>query len=138
MGQMEEVLGNGAGTVRMGRWVIEDIGGRWREGLGLGGRAGEWDGEERDTVFWDVVGKGLVGAGVGRKKGFWGRPETTGGGSSRPSTAFRESCRAKSDACHHSRNLSAKMEVGRRILKLESKRGYTVEAKMKGLKMLFD
>ena len=51
------------------------------------------------------------------------RPETTGGGSSRPSAALRESWRAKSDACHHSRNFSAKMEVGRRIFRLESRRG---------------
>lgn len=46
-----------------------------------------------------------------------------GGGRSRPSAALRESWRAKSDACHHSRNLSAKMEVGRRILRLERRRG---------------
>src|ERR1700753_3584746 len=44
-----------------------------------------------------------------------GSPVTTGGGNSNPSAALRDSCRAKSDACHHSRNLSAKIEVGRRI-----------------------
>lgn len=53
----------------------------------------------------------------------WGRPEIMGGGSSRPSIALRESWRAKSEACHHSRNLRANMDVGRRNLRLESKRG---------------
>lgn len=51
------------------------------------------------------------------------RPEMTGGGSSSPSVALWLSCRAKSDACHHSRNLSAKMLVGRRNLRLERRRG---------------
>ena len=59
-----------------------------------------------------------------------------GGGRSRPSAALRESCRAKSEACHHSRNLSAKMEVGRRILRLERRRGRIAVAKVRGLKML--
>ena len=45
-------------------------------------------------------------------------PEITGGGSSIPSAAFLESCLAKSDACHHSKNFSANMLVGSNILKL--------------------
>ena len=57
-----------------------------------------------------------------------------GGGRSRPSAAFRESCRAKSDACHHSKNFRAKMDVGRRILRLESKRGMIAVARVCGLK----
>ena len=57
-----------------------------------------------------------------------------GGGRSRPSAAFRDSCRAKSDACHHSRNLRAKIDVGRRILRLESNRGPIVIARVRGLK----
>lgn len=52
-----------------------------------------------------------------------GSPEMIGGERSRPSAALRESWRAKSEACHHSRNLSAKMDVGRRILRLERRRG---------------
>ena len=51
------------------------------------------------------------------------KPAVTGGGRSSPSAAFFDSWRAKSEACHHSRNLSAKMEVGRRILRLDSRRG---------------
>lgn len=52
-----------------------------------------------------------------------GKPAVTGGGRSIPSAAFFDSWRAKSEACHHSRNLRAKMEVGRRILRLDSRRG---------------
>ena len=64
-----------------------------------------------------------------------GRPDMIGGGRSRPSAAFRESCRAKSDACHHSRNLRAKMEVGSRILRLESNRGIIAVARVWGSKI---
>ena len=60
---------------------------------------------------------------VGKAGGFSGKPEMTGGGSSRPSVAFLESWRAKSDACHHSKNLRANIEVGRSIFRLESSRG---------------
>jgi len=44
-----------------------------------------------------------------------GSPATTGGGNSNPSAALRESCRAKSEACHHSRNLRENIEVGNSI-----------------------
>lgn len=50
------------------------------------------------------------------------RPEITGGGRSSPSVALRLSCRAKSEACHHSRNFRAKMLVGRRNLRLDRRR----------------
>ena len=60
----------------------------------------------------------------------------TGGGRLRFSVAFRESCRAKSDACHHSRNLRAKMDVGRRRLRLERRRGMIAAEKVLGLKIL--
>ena len=66
-----------------------------------------------------------------------GSPEMIGGGSSSPSDAFRESCLAKSDACHHSRNFSANIDVGRRILKEESKLGTAMRVNVRGLKMLF-
>lgn len=62
-----------------------------------------------------------------------GKPETVGGGSSRPSAAFRESWRAKSLACHHSRNLSAKIDVGSRIFRLDRSLGYTVRVSVLGL-----
>lgn len=92
--------------------------------------------EERETVFSVVVivflvTRSAVGNEVGgldddAEPGFeflGGRPETRGGGSSRPSAALRESWRAKSEACHHSKNFSAKIEVGRRTLRLRRRRG---------------
>lgn len=41
-------------------------------------------------------------------------PETTGAGRSSASVALRASCREKSLACHHSKNLSAKIDAGSR------------------------
>lgn len=41
-------------------------------------------------------------------------PAATGAGRSRTSVALRASWREKSLACHHSRNLRAKMEAGRK------------------------
>lgn len=101
---------------------------------GLDGTLGG-ENEERETVFLVMVVVLLVfGSEFCNKAGcldddepgleFWGgRPEIRGGGSSRPSAALRESWRAKSEACHHSRNFSAKIEVGRRTLRLERRRG---------------
>ncbi len=136
IGQREDAFGVGAGTVWIGRSVVEDIG-----GLGLVGLEGRvdadvgaddgWaceDGEERDTVLVvvDRCGNdaGAVGfSDVGNGGGLAGSPEMMGGGISRPSAAFLESWRAKSDACHHSRNFKAKIDVGRSILRLERSRG---------------
>ena len=73
-----------------------------------------------------------VGDTVGFLGGF-GRPEMIGGGRVSPSAAFRESCRAKSEACHHSRNLRAKMAVGRRIRRIENRWGRIVGANVRGL-----
>ena len=116
--------------------VVEDMGGVGLVGLerrfdaDVGGDDG-WAceaGEERDTVLV-VVDRcdnkaGAFGfSDVGNGGGLMGRPEITGGGKSRPSAAFLESWRAKSDACHHSRNFRAKIDVGRRILRLERSRG---------------
>lgn len=76
-----------------------------------------------------MVGPFTVDLGLGREEVVvvvvvgLGKPAVTGGGKSSPSAAFFDSWRAKSEACHHSRNLSAKMEVGRRILRLDSRRG---------------
>ena len=94
--------------------------------------------EERDTVFvnfldgeadWDNFDLSLLAI-----EG--GKPDTIGGGRSKPSVAFLDNCRAKSEACHHSRNFRAKIEVGRSSFKLERRRGYTSVAKLLGLKML--
>lgn len=41
-------------------------------------------------------------------------PAATGAGRSRTSVALRASCREKSLACHHSRNLRAKIDAGRK------------------------
>jgi hypothetical protein len=51
------------------------------------------------------------------------RPDITGGGNSSPSAAFLDNCLAKSDACHHSKNFSAKILVGKRIFKLPKSLG---------------
>lgn len=55
-----------------------------------------------------------------------------GGGSSMFSAAFLDSWRAKSEACHHSRNLSAKILVGNRIFSELNSRGCTVRARFLG------
>ena len=138
MGQREDVVGVGAGTVWIGRRVVEDIGELGLVGLDEGGSEADvggdddgWvceDGEERDTVLVvvDRCGDDADAFGfsdVGNGGGLVGRPEMTGGGISRPSAAFLESWRAKSDACHHSRNFKAKMDVGRSILRLARRRG---------------
>lgn len=96
---------------------------------GFDGRLGAAEDEERETVF--LVAGSEAGTEVGglyddeepSLGSLGGRPETRGGGSSRPSTALRESWRAKSEACHHSKNFSAKIEVGSRTLRLERMRG---------------
>ena len=130
------MFGVGAGTVWIGKCAVEDMG-----GVGLVGLEGRFDadvggddgwaceaGEERDTVLVvvDRCGNEAVAfsfSAVGNGGGLVGRPEITGGGKSRPSAAFLESWRAKSDACHHSRNLRAKIDVGRSVLRLERSRG---------------
>ena len=118
--------GEGGGTVRMGRRVVDEVGGFRRGLVELGCWVG--GGLERETVFV-VVDFVVVGfevdadAGGFDRPGEEGRPGMIGGGRSRPSAALRESWREKSEACHHSRNLRAKIEVGRRSLRLERRRG---------------
>lgn len=58
--------------------------------------------EVGEDVFSDV-GFEMAGGGV---------YDMMGGGNSNPSVAFRDSCRAKSLACHHSKNFNAKILVG--------------------------
>ena len=98
--------------------------------------------EDRETVFvWSFEGRlsileifVLLGEVVDDFLG--GIPEMIGGGRSRPSTALRDSCRAKSDACHHSRNFRANMEVGRRSLRLERRRGKMIDVNVAGFHTL--
>ena len=114
-----EVMG-GVGLVGLEGRVDADVGGD------DGCTCEDW--EERDTVLV-VVDRCDNDAGafgfsdVGNGGGLAGSPEITGGGMSRPSAAFLESWRAKSDACHHSRNFKAKIDVGRSTLRLERSRG---------------
>lgn len=135
MGQNGEVGGVGGGTVRIGRWVNEEIGGESLDADCVGDMETEEGGDGRfgagvdnDTVL--VVGGGAPAKGVlGFEEGagfgafFSGRPEMIGGGKSRPSAALRDSWRAKSEACHHSRNLSAKILVGSSTLRLDNSLG---------------
>src|ERR1700710_329551 len=108
MGQNSE--SSGIGTVKMGS----------REDAAIGGfsislfsfSSGESDFGE--AFFW-LAGPNLVESEE--------RPDMTGGGNSIPSAAFLDNCLAKSDACHHSKNLSAKMLVGKRIFKLPKNLG---------------
>ena len=77
---------------------------------------GGW-GRLRAETGW-ACGDGVWARGDG------GMPDTTGAGRSRASVALRASCREKSLACHHSRNLSAKMDAGRRSFNERRNCGY--------------
>ena len=110
MGQRFEV--GGLGTVRMGRRVMEDIGGLVGCGFSI------------DPVCFE---EGCVEED--------GREGSMGGGRSIFSAAFLDSCLAKSEACHHSRNLRAKMLVGRSMRSELSSLGCTLLAMFRGEKM---
>lgn len=116
IGQAEPVAG---GTVKMGRFVVAEIGGlifSFSSFSSFFSFSKDFSSSVVAKVTPDL--EGVVGA-----AGVFGIPEMVGAGNSSPSAAFRDNCRAKSDACHHSRNFSAKIEVGRRIFRLESRRG---------------
>lgn len=159
IGHREEVEGAGGVTVKMGRFERAENGvwdfvrgARGGGEVGRGGRGVEVEGgdafagldarEERATVLVGGDGCGaeaLFLVSDERERWDWttlGSPEITGGGRSRPSAAFLESCRAKSEACHHSKNLRAKRDVGRRTLRLERSRGKMILANTVGLNML--
>lgn len=118
MGHKDESAGVAGGTVKIGRRDVEDMGGDAVTKL----------------AFSSTVRGAFVSEEGDRRAG---SPEMTGGGSSSPSDAFRESCRAKSEACHHSRNFRANIEVGSSILREESKCGTAIRVNVRGLKMLF-
>src|SRR5690242_20457360 len=120
MGQWREEAGRG--TVRMGRREEAEMGGSGIVDLGV------FSSVEGDLEVCFVAAAVAVADG--------GKEGSTGGGSSMFSAALRDSWRAKSEACHHSRNLRAKMEVGRRIFRLLSRRGWTARARLRGLNML--
>ena len=96
--------------------------------------------EERATIFLCCDGLEVCFSPLeGREAAFKGAstsPATIGGGKFKFSVAFLESCVAKSEACHHSRNLSAKIEVGSRSRSAESSFGMTTVAIATGLNML--
>jgi hypothetical protein len=55
---------------------------------------------------------------------------TEGGGSSIEAEVFAANWRAKSDACHHSKNLRKNIDVGRRILSESKSRGRAIRVKV--------
>jgi hypothetical protein len=135
MGQREEVLSSeeeeavGAGTVRMGRWVVVEMGG---EVSRAESRREDFSLEEEGFSAVEKVLLLLVLLVEEETLEDFGRvllvlaafaeglaPAMMGGGNSRPSWVFRESWRAKSELCHHSRNFNAKIDVGRRSLRLD-------------------
>lgn len=91
----------GIGTVKMGRYDVDDMGGCRRDGevLMAGFKFGDGD------VVFVVAFFFSEGSVI---------PVTTGAGRSRASVTLRASCREKSLACHHSRNFKANMDAGRK------------------------
>jgi len=104
IGHNDAVAADGGGTVKIGRRVDAEMGG-WTVLRGRGVSAFDRVPRFPSRVF-----------SLRTSAAFCSRPspEMIGGGNTSPSVAFRDSCRAKSEACHHSRNLSAKMEAGSR------------------------
>jgi len=121
IGHRFEDSGGGSGTVRIGRSEVLEIGGDVLRD------SGAFCGEVED-VFLSLPEGSLI---FTPKRD---NPETIGGGNSKPSEAFLESWRAKSEACHHSRNLRKNMLVGSSTFKLLSSLGYSTAARYRGLK----
>lgn len=126
-----------SGGVGLDGWGFAEAGWKGEEGEAVCGGCGA--GVERETVFVGDLERlrGFAFPGLGGGCCLTGMPDTIGGGRSSPSAAFRDSCRAKSEACHHSRNLSANMEVGRRSRRLDSRRGYMMVVNVVGFQTLF-
>ena len=120
-GHRPEASPVGFGTVNMGRYVVDEIGAGAFFSSVAAFSADFFS--ESATAFLRVP---LI------------RPEIIGGGSSRPSAAFRDSCLAKSDACHHSRNFSANIDVGSKNRREDRSLGPTTCVIVLALNMLFD
>ena len=106
IGQRDVVLspssidGDGGKTVRMGNMLVAEKGG---PSIPLSLReSGRSPFSSANPVFFSSVCFGLAA----------GTPSIVGGGNSSPSLAFLLNCLEKSELCHHSKNLSAKMLVG--------------------------
>ena len=103
--------GGGLGKVSVGYSGVEESGSRIDD--------------DRETVF--MLGRRLLAerGSASEVEHFEviNEPEIMGGGNSRFSAALRDNWRAKSDACHHSRNLSAKILVGNSTLRLDKSLG---------------
>ena len=109
----------GVGTVRMGSKVVEDIGGL------MCCCFSEDAVEGRCFSFGSISFRIAAG----------GKDGNIGGGRSMFSAAFLDNCLAKSEACHHSRNLSAKILVGSSIFSELNSLGCTLLARFLGEKM---
>jgi len=136
MGQRCEVSFVGAGTVRMGSKEELEIGGSMRRVLSEVevGRFKSPVVPFSETL--EVVDCCCCfGGPVSRVDVVFGRKGKIGGGRSIFSAAFLDNCLAKSEACHHSRNFSAKILVGNRILSEARSLGYTLLAIFLGLKI---
>lgn len=121
MGQTPDVSGVGLETVYIGNSVVLEIGG---SSIGSGARIFSFSElVSRPSLFSNCFAAGA------------GNPVMTGGGSSRPSFALRDSCLAKSDACHHSKNFKAKIDVGSNIFNEPANQGPVTCVKIRLLKI---
>lgn len=109
----------GEGTVSIGRRVKDDIGGSMPCALSAA-----------DDGFCAFSDASLCLEVICFADG--GSDGRMGGGRSMFSAAFLDSWRAKSDACHHSRNFRANMLVGNRILRELNNRGCMVRTRLRG------
>lgn len=115
----------GYGTVKIGRDVIDDIGG---VGRGIVSSARDF------SVLGERLGclEAAVAA-AGRSM-----PDTTGGGRSSASLVLWNSSREKSLACHHSRNFKAKIDTGSRSLSDRRISGYIFRGALQRKPRIFD
>jgi len=117
IGQFEEAVGGA--TVKIGRFVVAETGGfifSFSSCSFSSSFAWSFSSPEVANVTPDFCAVAVDGTG-------FGMPVIVGAGNSNPSAAFLLNCLAKSLACHHSRNLSAKIDVGSKIFRLLSNLG---------------
>lgn len=113
----QSVDDGGVGTVRIGRSVVDEMIGSMCFCLSDDAVDGRCFSFESTSFGFDAGGN----------------EGSIGGGRSMFSAAFLDNCLAKSEACHHSKNLSAKMLVGSRIFNELSNRGCMLLAKFLGV-----